>query len=395
MRRYAIRPHPRCDRYDKNRGDRNDSNGNRRRNADRDYPGRHAAARDDDIDDHVLNHRIDDIRIDYDPLITHFAMAANYRRLLPLLLLFLGLARPASALDVASAGLLNHAWPNVASTRVSDIGRGIGVVFSPDLSVADNCRFYQSLGFACFQGADWERVLDEVHRYNVLYPERRIFTLVLETHGTNGNGLKLQGSYDPDAERSYVSAGALQQKLEPEGIYYVIISACNSGRLLRPSIYNQLDPNNGDKLFLPATKGIVNASPDFVASRSAVTIITPQSSHIETTVVGKVRELSPACRRAITESARSLGIVPPKEFAVSDMMVAMLTRDPQLRLDSGMYVDELSRDTAPVDRSEQLFKKFVRFVNRVAAKQYPAKTTKKAVARKTAKKPSSKAPARH
>jgi hypothetical protein len=395
MRRHAIRPHSCGDRHDQTAGNGNHRYRNGRRDADRDDRRRHAAARNDNIDDNVFNYGIDDIRIDYDPLITHLAMAAKHQRLLPILLLILCFARPASAIDIASAGLLNHAWPNVASTRISDIGRGIGVVFSPDLSVDDNCRFYQSLGFACFQGADWEKVLDDVHRYNVLYPERRIFTLVLETHGTNGNGLKVQTSYDPDAERSYVSAGALQQKLEPEGIYYVIISACNSGRLLRPSIYNQLDPNNGDKLFLPATKGIVNASPDFIASRSAVTIITPQSSHIETTLVGKVAELSPASRRAITESARTLGIVPPKEFAVSDMMVAMLTRDPQLRLDSGTYVDELSRDTAPVDRSEQLFTKFVRFVNRVAAKQYPAKTTKKSVAHKTAKKPSSKAPVRH
>ena len=269
---------------------------------------------------------------------------------------------------------------------MSEIGRGVGVVFSPDLSVADNCRFYESLGFACFQDADWEKILDAVHRHNVLYPERRIFTLILETHGTNGNGLKLQTSYDPDADRSYISAGALQQRLEPEGIYYVIISACNSGRLLRPAIYNQLDPNNGDKLFLPATKGIVNASPDFVASRSAVMIITPQSSHIETTLVGKIAELSPAARRAITESAKSLGIIPPKEFAVSDMMTAMLTRDSQLQLSSGSYVDELSRAAAPVDRSEQLFTKFVRYVNAVAAKQYPPPRRRTVVARKAPKK---------
>src|SRR3954462_14896476 len=246
-------------------------------------------------------------------------------------LVFLFAAGLSSAADNSSLFLLDRAWPDVASRRVSEIGRGVGVVFSPDLSVADNCRFYESLGFACFQDADWEKILDDVHRHNVLYPERRIFTLILETHGTNGNGLKLQTSYDSDANRSYISAGALQQRLEPEGIYYVIISACNSGRLLRPAIYNQLDPNNGDKLFLPATKGIVNASPDFVASRSAVTIITPQSSHIETTLVGKLPELSAPARRPIPESARSLGIAPPKEFAVSDMMVAMLTRDPQLQ----------------------------------------------------------------
>jgi hypothetical protein len=293
----------------------------------------------------------------------------------------------AAAVDNSSLLLLDRAWPDVASRRVSEIGRGVGVVFSPDLSVAENCRFYESLGFACFQDADWEKVLDAVHRRNVLYPERRIFTLILETHGTNGNGLKLQTSYDPDANRSYISAGALQQRLEPEGIYYVIISACNSGRLLRPAIYNQLDPNNGDKLFLPATKGIVNASPDFVASRSAVMIITPESSHIETTLVGKLRELSPSARRAITDSAKSIGMITPTEFAVSDMMTAMLTRDSHLQLSAGSYVDELSRAAATVDRSEQLFAKFVRYVNAVAAKQYPPAAKKKAVvARKGSKK---------
>ena len=299
----------------------------------------------------------------------------------------LALASHLAAADNSSLRLLDRAWPDVASRQVSEIGRGVGVVFSPDLSVADNCRFYESLGFACFQDADWQKVLDAVHRHNVLYPERRIFTLILETHGTNGNGLKLQTSYDPNASRSYISAGALQQRLEPEGIYYVIISACNSGRLLRPAIYNQLDPNNGDKLFLPATNGIVNASPDFVASRSAVMLITPESSHIETTLVGRIAELAPSARRAITDSAKSLGIIPPTEFAVSDMMTAMLTRDSQLQLSSGSYVDELSRAAAPVDRSEQLFTKFVRYVNAVAAKQYPPPAKKKAVvARKTPKK---------
>jgi hypothetical protein len=307
-------------------------------------------------------------------------------RTLPFLAAFIVLFAPqlSSAADNSSLRLLDHAWPDVASRRVSEIGRGVGIVFSPDLSVADNCRFYESLGFACFQDANWEKVLDDVHRHNVLYPERRIFTLILETHGTNGNGLKLQGSYDADAGRSYISAGALQQRLEPEGIYYVIISACNSGRLLRPAIYNQLDPNNGDKLFLPATKGIVNASPDFVASRSAVMIITPESSHIETTLVGKIAELSPSARRAITDSAKSLGIIPPTEFAVSDMMTAMLTRDSHLQLSSGSYVDEFSRAAVPVDRSEQLFAKFVRYVNAVAAKQYPPAAKKKAVAARKA-----------
>lgn len=281
-------------------------------------------------------------------------------------------ARAAGALEYRSLRLLNHAWPDVAAAKVADIGRGIGVVFSPDLSVEGNCRFYEALGFACFQDADWNRVLENVHRYNVLYPERHIYTLVLETHGTNGNGLKLQTNYDPAAERSYVSVGALQERLEPDGVYYVVISACNSGRLMRPHIYNELDPWNGDKLFLPATCGIVNASPDFDPSHSAMTLMRPESSHIETTLVGSVRELAPATRRAILSSAKSLHIKPPTQFAVSDIMMQMLVRDPQLLLVANSAVDDLSKEIAPVDRSERLFRRFVTYLNAVAARENTA-----------------------
>lgn len=277
----------------------------------------------------------------------------------------------AYALDGSSLHLLNQAWPDIKSSRLSDIGRGVGVVFSPDLTVPGNCRFYQTLGFACFESANWEEVLDQVHRHNVLYPERRIATLVLETHGTNGNGLKLQDSYDRNADRSYISVGALQERLEPEGIYFVIISACNSGRLLRPDIYNALDPYNGDKLFLPATCGIVNASAGFDSVHSPVMVITPSNSHIETTLVGNVKELAPNTRKAIVDAANALWIRPPTDFAVSDMMVQMLTRDPHLQLVVNHYVDRLSRDMQPQDRSEKNFARFVTYVNAVAARQYP------------------------
>lgn len=282
---------------------------------------------------------------------------------------FLSIATTAGALELSSSQLLSFAWPDGPAARVDEIGRRVGVVFSPDLSVPDNCRFYQALGFACFQDADWSRILDGIHRWNVLYPERRISTLVLETHGTNGNGLKLQGSYDPTADRSYISIGALQQRLEPEGIYNIVVSACNSGRLLRPYIYNVLDPYNGDKLFLPATCGIVNASPDFDGEKSPVMIIRPGSSHIETTLVGSFRELSLAARRAIMASANAQHIPVPKQFAVSDIMAQMLTRDSRLLLTSNSYVDDLSREVQPVDRSEELFRRFVTYVNAVAARQ--------------------------
>jgi len=289
-----------------------------------------------------------------------------------LLVAALFVAANAFALDDTSLTLLNHAWPDVRVTRVGDIGRGIGVVFSPDLSVANNCHFYQALGFACFQSASWSDILEGIHTHNALFPERRITTLILETHGTNGNGLKLQNSYDPGADRSYISVGALQESLEPEGIYYVIISACNSGRLLRPSIYKELDPNNGDKLFLPATRGIFNASEGFDASRSPVLIITPLSSHIETTLVGTLKELIAPTRRAILASARAQWVKAPVEFAVSDMMIQMITRDRHLELTANAYVDRLSRDIPPEDRSEANFKRFVTYLNAVTGRQNAA-----------------------
>ena len=288
----------------------------------------------------------------------------------PILLIFLALLGAQTAFaDHEGLRLLGTAWPDPTTPRLSEIGRGVGVVFSPDLSVSGNCRFYQSLGFACFQDADWSRILDQIHQHNAKHPDRRIYTLVLETHGTNGNGLKLQKSYAPTAERSYISVGALQERLQPEGVFYVIISACNSGRLLRPYIYSELDPYNGDRLFLPATCGIVNASEDFDPMRNHVTIITPQSSHIEMTLVGSVRELAPKTQKAILASARALKITPPTQFAVSDMMVQMLTRDSRLELAANRYVEELSGEVKPVDTSEALFKRFVKFVNDAAARE--------------------------
>src|SRR6267142_1475789 len=110
-----------------------------------------------------------------------------------LLLFFAALLICRSAFGITSSQtLLARAWPFDPQAKVSDIGRGVGLVFSPDLSVDGNCRFYQSLGFACFQDADWTRVLAGIHDYNIQHPERRLRTLVFETHGTNGNGLKLQ-----------------------------------------------------------------------------------------------------------------------------------------------------------------------------------------------------------
>src|SRR5262249_61306462 len=136
-----------------------------------------------------------------------------------LVVLIFAVAGAASA-DTSTYRLLTHAWPGAQAKKVSEIGRGIGVVFSPDLSVKDNCNFYEALGFACFQDADWTNILTGIHTFNLLNPDRRIGTLILETHGTNGNGLKVQESYDAEAARSYISVGALQERLGQDGVVF-------------------------------------------------------------------------------------------------------------------------------------------------------------------------------
>jgi len=277
-----------------------------------------------------------------------------------------------AAADDSTSLLVARAMPYNPYARVSEVGHGVGIVFSPDLSVPGNCRFYESLGFACFEDADWSSILEDIRSHNIFHPENRIRTLVLETHGTNGNGLKIQRTHDPSSDRSYISVGALQERLEPDGIRYIIISACNSGRLLRPAIYRTLDPNPGDKLFLPATCGIVSASSDFEPARNRITVITPATSHIETTLAANVRELKPVTRKLILDSAKAKGLRAPSQFAVSDILMSILLRDSNLALSTSGYVDELSKVMQPESVSEDLFKSFKSYLDGIGSRELPS-----------------------
>jgi hypothetical protein len=283
------------------------------------------------------------------------------------ILLILAIALSTAAAE-RSEVLLAKAWPAAKIASLEELGTGVGVVFTPDLSVKKNCRFFEALGFACFESADWLQVLSEIHAYNIGHPGRRVRTLILETHGTNGNGLKLQTGKDPKDDRSYISVAALQEMLEPVGVRYVILSACNSGRLLRPEIYRKLNPNNGDKLFLPATRGIIDATDDFDAKRTTVTVITPATSHIETTLVGSLKELSPETLAVVEAAAAKRGIELPKQFAVSEMLIQMLLRDPKLELRTGAHVEELSKTQTTAEASERIFKAFVEHLSVLAAR---------------------------
>lgn len=304
-------------------------------------------------------------------------MIDTLRRLRPLAFVLLLLSLDAQARD-RSEELLARAWPSARYASIEEVGTGLGIVFTPDLSVKNNCDFYRALGFACFASADWLEIVSDIHRYNIDHPGRRIRTLILETHGTNGHGLKVQTGKDPDDDRSYVAVAALQEILEPVGVQTIVISACNSGRLLRPEIYRRLNREPGDKLFLPATRGILDATDSFDEKRTKVTVVTPGTSQIETTLVGSLRELKPKTREALKQSAKQRGVRLPQQFAVSEMLIQMFLRSDQLVLRTGSHVEELSKAQTSPEHSERLFAKFIEHLETVATRETNAMSTARA-----------------
>jgi hypothetical protein len=266
-------------------------------------------------------------------------------------------------------------WPgDEAPTRLSDIGRGKGIVFSPDLSVPTNRSFYERLGFAYFEDASWATVISRIQTYNRLHPADRVEVLVIESHGTNGNGLKLQESHEPRALRSYVSVGALQERLEGSGVRLCVVTACNAGRLFRPRIYRALDTKTRDPLFLPATLGILNASARFNAAMSGVRVVYPAKSDLETVNYGDTGEFDLPTRAVLGLEVGGSTRASTREqeetkFVVSDILIQLLTHDPRLTFKTGGYVGKLSSANFTDGESEDLYRRFLCFVNAVAASE--------------------------
>src|SRR5215212_9353114 len=277
-----------------------------------------------------------------------------------------------------AATATTEVWPRGARfERLAEIGRGKGIVFSPDFSVPENRRFYERLGFAYFEGADWRDVLARVRAYNRTHPERPVETLILEAHGTNGHGLKLHAGVEPKAPRSYDSVGGLQQLMAGAEVRLSVIAACNSGRLFRPEIYYTLDTHPGDPLFLPATRGVVNAEPGFRANESDMRVLYPAASHLEAANEGYVREFAPRTIALLgggpgTEKAVRPAGATDARFVVSDALIAMLLNDPGLKLTAEGYVTEKSAGASSAAESESLMQRFIALVNEVAAREYSA-----------------------
>jgi hypothetical protein len=240
----------------------------------------------------------------------------------------------------------------------------VAVVFSPDFSVATNRLFYERMGFLYLEDASWERVLSAVEAFNAANPSRAVETVILATHGAHGNGLKLQAGDRRDAPRSYVSVGALQERLGRAGVRRCVLAACNAGRLFRPHIYNALDRDARDPLFLPATLGFVDASPDFDPARSGVVLIRRADNLKENTTEGSAADLTPAARAAL-----GLGDGRAVRFVVTDLFVQMLASDPALALTPKGYVTDLQLENPSDARSERLYRQFVRLVDELAARK--------------------------
>jgi hypothetical protein len=265
-----------------------------------------------------------------------------------------------------------EAWPpNVQIERLSDIGKHKAVIFSPDFAQPGNREFYEKLGFLYIQDASWLKALNQIVARNYWHPENRIDTIILETHGTNGNGLKLQTGPTLRAARSYISVGGLQEKLEGLGVRLCVIGACNSGRLFRPEIYNTLNPHPGDRLFLPPTLGIINASREFDPAKSKMLVVRRAESEIETTSDGDTSELSPIARAVLGLAPRaSTGVTRSVHFAVSNLLIQLLTHDPRLELTSNGFANEKSKNDLTEDESDELFQRLVAFIDDVATHEY-------------------------
>lgn len=271
---------------------------------------------------------------------------------------------------IACSGTCAEVWPSRGPwRRLDEIGRGVAIVFSPDLTVPQNRAFYERLGFAYFDSPSWAEVLRQLHEYNERHPERRVELVLVESHGTNGHGLKLQSGKAASDRRSYIAVGALQEILGEFGIGETILSACNSGRLFRPEIYHALDPDPGDCLFLPPTLGIIDSAPEFTREHAGVRLLRRDKSNLETLMEGRTEELSPAARRLLERRDPRSGIPQPFRFVVSTMLIQLLTDDPRLVMTSSGYVEHKSSDDLSPRQSEALFAKFTRLLGEVASRE--------------------------
>lgn len=245
---------------------------------------------------------------------------------------------------------------------LDEIGSRKGIVFSPDLSEPGNRQFYRALGFAYFEDPDWHVVLEQIKAYNATHPRNRIETLLVLSHGTNGDALKLQSGSQPEAPRSYIAPAALQEGLEGTGIRFCLLAACNAGRLFRSGNYLTVRADPGNRLFEPATLGIINASVDFNPGKSSITIARRAESHLEVINECNLSELSPGTIAELSQDGES-GLTASSRIAVPEMLIQLLLKDDELRLVLwGSEIDKSRVETTDKVR-ERLITRFLDLVD--------------------------------
>jgi hypothetical protein len=248
-----------------------------------------------------------------------------------------------------------------SAARLKKLGERRAIVFSPDFAASGNRQFYEGLGFLYLESADWRFVLNQIKRVNKSRADGSIREIFFETHGSNGNGLKLQRSQLPKAPRSYISLGALQEQLGAAGVERAILGACNTGRLYRPEIYRRLNMSVKDPTFLPPTLGVINASPKFDPSKSSVKLVRRTDSRLEQTSEGQYRELPASVRHALGLPESE------KPFSVSNMFIQTILSDDRLRVTSTGFVRTLSKDTESESDNEAIFQSFLKFLDDLAS----------------------------
>ena len=263
----------------------------------------------------------------------------------------------AAAISLNAGGLRitrSEIWPSGTRT-IRTLGEGIGIVFSPDLAPPGTCDFYERLGFACFADPSWEIVTRRVAERSCRNCRRRLSLIILEVHGSGGNGLKLQDGNEAKSGRSYASLGALQERFGAAGVRYCVIGACNSRRLSRERISRELALEN-DRLTLPATLGVLNAKPASPAT-PALTFITREESRFETLIQAGTNDLTRRVRAALGFAPRARA-----SFVVSDLLVQLLINDPALHLQQASPGETVNRQGISDAEGERLILLFSRYL---------------------------------
>jgi hypothetical protein len=277
-----------------------------------------------------------------------------------------GLApKPRIAPEVRSVSIREVWRAHSPYLTLDEIGSGKGIVFSPDLSAPGNREFYRALGFAYFEDPDWHVVVEEIKKYNTTHLRNRIESLLVMSHGTNGDALKLQAGSQPDAPRSYIAPAALQENLEGTGIRYCLLAACNAGRLFRSANYRTVQADAGNPLFEPPTLGIINASKDFNPDKSSITIARRAESHLEVINECGLSELSPAAVAELTEDSKG-DLTAESHIAVPEMLIQLLLKDEELRLVLASAEIQKSRAETVDKLREDLINRFFDLVNDLA-----------------------------